>query len=81
MYKNRQGEFKIGLVTNSHQVTGERSEISTLNNPMSFVGTEIEKHYSKPDDFLKLSIILINYCKLVPPQTLLIFIELMFQSI
>lgn len=32
---------------------GERSE-------MSYTGTEIGKHYSKPDYFLKLSIILIN---------------------
>lgn len=48
---------------------------------MSYIGTGIEKHYSKSDYFLKLSIILVNYCKLVPPQTLLIFIELMFQGI
>lgn len=52
--------------------------MDTLNNPMLYIGTEIEKHYSKPDYFLKLSIILINNCKLVPPQTLLIFIELVF---
>lgn len=44
---------------------------------MSYTGTEIGKHYSKPDYFLKLSIIL-NNGKLVPPQTILIFIELMF---
>lgn len=48
---------------------------------MKYTGTEMGKHYSKPDYFLKLSIILINNGKLVPPQTILIFIELMFQSI
>lgn len=41
--------------------------MDTLNNPVLNIGTKIAKHYSKPDYFLKLSIILIDNCRLAPP--------------